>query len=344
MISKNQKENLIAWWNNEDIGKPIFLYDTLKENSVIPDTDDLHTFWIDPEFHMDKAIQTINNTDYYGESVPYHYVNFGGLPLCACLGGELEFVDKDATWNKTFINSISEFKDLQVAKDNRWWKLIKEVTKKSVALSKNHHYVTHCAFSGIGDVVSGCLGIDKYMISLITEPEEVKRASAHMMGIWKQLFDETNHIIGNNDGYVSSWTGIWAPGTTFPIQEDISYMISPDMFREFALPYIDEQTHCMDYAMYHLDGKGQIPFVDDIAALPNMRAIQWLPGAGQWEIPQWLELIKHIKSLDVALQMFAHSIEDIELLIKEVGTKGLLITVDLDDREEHETFIDTYCN
>lgn len=344
MIEKRKKERLTAWWNNEDLGEPVFLFKDTRKNNHIPDTDNLREYWTDQAFHIKKAMQIIDSTDYLADSVPYHYVDFGGLPLCACLGGELDFIDKNATWNRTFVDETEQLLGLDVKEDNVWWQLIKDVTTQSAKLSAGHHYTTHCAFSGVGDVASGCMGIDSYMIALIEEPETVKLALSHMCSIWERLFHELNDIIksGGNEGFVSSWTGIWAPGTTFPIQEDISYMISGEMFREFSLPYIERQTQCMEYPMYHLDGKGQISFVDDIASLSRMRAVQWLPGAGNWGIRQWLDLIKHIKSLGTAVQVFAHSMEEIELLINEVGTKGLLVTVEFDNEQENDKFIEKY--
>ncbi|MHA1673018.1 MAG: hypothetical protein ACTSYI_05270 [Promethearchaeota archaeon] len=37
----------------------------------------------------------------------------------------------------------------------------------------------------------------------------------------------------------------------------------------------------MDYAIYHLDGPNQLPYVDDLIAEPSITGIQWVPGIGE---------------------------------------------------------------
>lgn len=344
MITHSAKQQLKAWWANVDTARASFIINVLENKDKIPKTDDVAKHWFDVDYKTEKMMAIIDNTKYLAESVPFHYVNFGGLPLCACLGGELEFVDKDATWNKEFIENLDDFLQMDVVDGNPWWKMLKEETRRSAVLSHNHHYTTQFAFSGVGDIISGCMGIVPYMMALMQSKEKMHKITSRMTDIWIRLFNEINDIIdaGENDGYVSSWSGIWAPGKTFPIQEDIAYMISPQMFDEFALPYIDRQAQEMEYAFYHLDGKGQIPFVASLASLDSLKAIQWLPGAGNWKLSRWYDLIKLIKSKNVAVQVFAKDPDEVKPLIKEVGTKGLLISVDFDDIEKAYRFLDKY--
>jgi hypothetical protein len=51
----------------------------------------------------------------------------------------------------------------------------------------------------------------------------------------------------------------------------------------------------MDYAFYHLDGKGQIPHLDLLLSLPRLRGIQWVPGDGNPPPEHWLPLLKRIR-------------------------------------------------
>ena len=34
----------------------------------------------------------------------------------------------------------------------------------------------------------------------------------------------------------------------------------------------------MDYAIYHLDGPNELPYLDDLLAVPEITGIQWVPG------------------------------------------------------------------
>ncbi len=74
-------------------------------------------------------------------------------------------------------------------------------------------------------------------------------------------------------------------------------MISPKWFRRFVLPDIIAQAEHMDYAIYHLDGPNQLPFLDDLLAEPSITGIQWVPGAGREPMghERWLPVYKKIQ-------------------------------------------------
>jgi hypothetical protein len=156
-------------------------------------------------------------------------------------------------------------------------------------------------------------------------PDGVKKAAKRTTEMWMQGFNDINKIVektGNKGGI--GWAGIWAPGTTFPIQEDFSYMISKEMFDDFSLPHIIEMVDAMDYAFYHLDGKGSIQHLDSLLQIENLKAIQWQPGAGNESLPQWYELIQKILNAGKSVQLFCKP-EEIDDLVKNVGSKGLLL-------------------
>ena len=65
--------------------------------------------------------------------------------------------------------------------------------------------------------------------------------------------------------------GVWAPGSTFPLQEDVAYSISAEMFRTFLIPHIRAQIAAMDYPFFHVDGTGMIPYVDALLEIAPPR-------------------------------------------------------------------------
>lgn len=121
-----------------------------------------------------------------------------------------------------------------------------------------------------------------------------------------------------------NWMATWAPGRTCATQEDISYMISNAMFRRFCLPPLRELIDSLDYAMYHLDGVGGLAHLDTLLDIPNLRAIQWVPGAGKEDVPQWYDLIRTIIGKGKSVQVLAR-VEEIDDLVANVGARGLLI-------------------
>lgn len=78
----------------------------------------------------------------------------------------------------------------------------------------------------------------------------------------------------------------------------------------------------MENQFFHLDGVGEIPHLKHLLEIPNLKVIQWQPGAGKEEIKQWYELIEKILDGGKAVQLYAKASE-VEDAVKQLGAKGL---------------------
>jgi hypothetical protein len=104
-------------------------------------------------------------------------------------------------------------------------------------------------------------------------------------------------------------------------------MISPPMFREFVVPYLDEQCAWLDYAMYHLDGTQAIPQLRNLLACEHLDAIEWtpqagLPGGGS---PRWYDLYREIKAAGKSVQAIGVAFDEVEPLLDAVGHEGMYV-------------------
>ena len=71
-------------------------------------------------------------------------------------------------------------------------------------------------------------------------------------------------------------------------------MISPEMFREFALDDLRYDTERLSNSMYHLDGPQAVRHLDALLELDKLKSIQWIYGAGSPRPMHWLDLYKKI--------------------------------------------------
>ena len=319
---------LETWWHHEDQEKPCILANALKVNhEPIPETENLEKFWTDVEFVIDRQMRIIDNTDYFGQAVPYHYIDHGSAAMACVYGARPEFVDNETIWAHPTIHSIEDVLDIGIDSSNQSWQTILQLTNKSVESAQNHHFVGMFALMGMTDILAGLYGTESFMTDLLLKPELVARAMNILKENWIETFDQMNGLIknSNNNGYIS-WHGIWSPGTTFPIQEDVSYMISPEHFKTFCLPHIYDFVDAMQYPFFHLDGIGMIPHLDCLLDIPKLKVIQWQPGAGKDRLDQWYELILKILAAGKSVQVFARA-DEVGPLLDNVGTRGMLISL-----------------
>lgn len=314
------------WWNFGEQEKPLYLI-TLPPETELPDTDDLERWWMDVDFIVDRQMRVMQAQRYYGVAVPYHYVDRGSSAMEGILGAHMKFIDKETVWAYPCFSSVEEAAGVTADPDNPWRTSTLEITRRSVALAKDHHYVAPYALEGVSDILSGLYGTENLLMDMAEKPAAVERALERIKRIWIELWGEVQGVLagmGNRGGI--GWAGIWAPGSTFPMQEDFTYMISARMFRRYCIPHIADMLEVMDYGFYHLDGVGAIPHLEHLLRLEKLRAIQWVPGAGKEDLGQWHELIARILAAGKSVEVFARP-EEIEPLVRAVGTRGLLINV-----------------
>lgn len=330
------------WWEHGDQEMPLILTSVRDENIPLPDTDDLETYWYDVDWRIAREMRAIDSTRYYGVALPGHFPSLGSSSMAGVLGACMEALDKRTMWPHAVYQNIEQLLEVDLDPTNRCYRTILELTRRSVALSKGHHYVAPYALEGVSDLIAALYGIENYMIDLLTRPAEVMRASEHIKQLWLRAFAEVEGIIaqGGNAGGIG-WAGIWAPGTTFPLQEDITYMMSPSLYRTFILPHVYDMVDAMDYAMYHLDGAGAIPHLDALLQIPKLRAIQWVPGPGQERISLWYDLIRRILEAGKSVEVFCES-DEIDALVSHVGAKGLLIGVSVAGDQEAAQLMDKF--
>lgn len=336
-------DELENWWNYGDQKNPCIIASVLKENhDSIPDTDDLEKFWTDTNFVINRTLKIIENTNYYGQAIPFHYVDFGASAMPCALGAKPEFVDKETIWAHPNRNSIDELMDIALDENNFCYRTILEVTEKSAQLSRDHHFVAPFALGGIGDNLAGLYGTENMLMDMKLQPAKMKHVMERLKNIWIEALKCVQHIIqkGNNRGGIG-WAGIWAPGTTFPIQEDCSYMISSDTFNEFCLPHLLDMIDILDFPFYHLDGMGAISHLDELLKINKLKVIQWQPGAGKERLSQWYELIKYILSKRKSAQVYAR-VDEVDDLVKNVGARGLLIVCPNISIQEAEWLMNRY--
>jgi hypothetical protein len=120
---------------------------------------------------------------------------------------------------------------------------------------------------------------------------------------------------------------------------DISCMLSPRQFEELFLPPLIETMHMVDHRIYHLDGTVALQHLDRLLDVPEIQAIQWVPGDGHEAVLQWVPLIRRIQKAGKGVQVCARP-EDVPGLLNEVSARGLCIVTTCDSEQEARDLLD----
>ncbi len=275
---------------------------------------------------LDEFTTRLENTHYLGDSFPRYWPNFGPGIMAAFAGAQVHPA-WDTTW---FTPGLSvPLADLHVKPDwqNPWWRRVDEFTQAATRRWGSQLAVGITDLGGNLDVIASLRDTRQLLMDLVKSPQEVDRLVGETTRLWLDCFDRLVAAVAPAGRGVTCWGPLWAPGRGYMLQSDFSYMISPKMFERFVLPDLEACCAAMDYAFYHLDGKGQLVHVDALLSIPRLRGIQWVPGFGKPPCEEWLPLLKKIRDAGKLCQVTV-SPEGALTIIRELGGKGFVFLID----------------
>ena len=315
-----------AWWAGE-LERPLLTLE-VTEPDPVHDWSQLTKWGLEtPVDHvLDNAQRILEATHWLGDAYPKLWVNYGPGAMAAFLGSRVSYTP-DTTWFWPLEN-IESLADIHPAydPDNPWWRRVLDMTRRAVERWGDRVLVGTTDLGGNLDILVSLRGSEKLLFDLTDNPIEVDRLAAEITALWLRYYDELYAITSSNGRGNACWGPVWSPGKGYMLQCDFSYMISPRMFRRFVLPDLEACCAHLDYAFYHLDGKGELPHLDQMLAIERLRGIQWQPGDGQPMADDWPEVLQRIRAGGKLVQVFVTTQGALDIK-KELGGKGYLLHI-----------------
>jgi len=327
------QERLIAWWNREDIGRPALLVRAPREGlpeaeARIPVPGSLADQWTDPEYHVALAQKTARGTLWGAEMIPFYFVWTGAGCLASALGAQVTLKDRKSVWWERCIDSWEGALPLQYDGQADWWRRTR-ILAQELTRNADGAYIPAIPDPGApGDIVAAIRGTTETCYDLLDNPTYLKAALRQVRQIWEGIIDEVYDWVDCAGlGSVAEWTGIWHPKRTYPTQNDISALVSPEHFREFFLPEVVAQCRKVEGAIFHLDGPEALGTVDALLEVPEIRVIQWSTDATKdGDLRRWMDLYRTVLAAGKNLQLNARP-DEVEFLCRNLPRVGMMLYV-----------------
>lgn len=276
---------------------------------------------------------------YLGDAFPAVWPNFGPGVIAAFLGCELHAsLESNTTWYHP--TQTREAKDLELVLDvnNPWYRRVCDIMRVADERFGGMVQVGMTDIGGNLDILSSFRPSEQLLLDLYDCPEEVERLTWQAHERWWECFESLRTAQPHNPGY-TAWTPIFSKESYYMLQCDFCYMISPDMFDHFVKPELAASCRRLDHAFYHLDGPGQLPHLDSLLEIPELKGVQWVPGAGQPDITHWPEVYRKIHKAGKLIQCFTSQAENefeaLDVIADQLGTaKGIIMIGEADRAEE----------
>lgn len=289
--------------------------------------------------------------DFLGDAYPYlNFAFFGPGVVAAFLGAELDASTGQIWFHPAQLREPSNL-ELVYDPENVWLRRVRELYKAAVRRWGDQVLLSIPDLGGTLDILTSFRPGERFLFDLVDEPDEVVRLNWQIHHLWHRYFDEFSELLqGGIDPAVrmrgwTDWSGTFSAKPAYILQSDATYMISPTSFDTIVAPELAASARRLGRAIYHLDGVGQLAHLDTILRIPEIRAIQWVPGDGKPTQEQWPDVMSRIH--DGGKNMLLHcGLEQVDTIVRLIGgTRGICVQpmhFEADQRDEAQAWLRRY--
>jgi hypothetical protein len=174
---------------------------------------------------------------------------------------------------------------------------------------------------------------------LVDQPEMIDRAMADARAIFPRVWGDIARVARMDEsGYCH---GIYSMEGAAYLQCDFSCMISPQMFRRWVLPALEEEAQIVKHAVYHWDGPGALVHMNDLLASKGLHTLSYVPGAGRGDHLAHMDLLKRIQAGGKAVQ-FVGNADQVKLAHRQLRPEKVFYTTSCRTQADAEQLLDWF--
>ena len=325
----------LEYWNLENHDRPLLdLTAPMPGRDARPLTHPgtLRDRWLDAEYMLKSARAGMERTFYAGEAFPGAFPNLGPDIFGAYFGCDLDF-GEDTSWAVHHADDIGELDASQLDADNFWWKKTVELTEIMAADARGDYVVGVTDIHPGLDALVSLRGPEALCFDLYEEGDAVKRLTFDLFDRFREVLDHLNGIIARRQKGSTNWMGVYHPDRWYVTSCDFMGMISGAMMEEFVKPELEMELRYLGPSIFHLDGPGALRHLDRLLALPTLKGVQWVYGAGQPSASHWIYVLRRIQNAGKMIHVDILP-EDLPPLLDALKPEGVMYRARCRDRDE----------
>jgi 5-methyltetrahydrofolate--homocysteine methyltransferase len=284
---------------------------------------------VSAEAMVDAWDYQLSGQRWLGDAFPTVFPNFGPGVIAAFLGATLENGENTVWFHPREEKSVAE-RRFALDPANPWLRRISDLVRAAGERWGDQVLVGLPDLGGSLDLLASFRPSEQLLLDLYDDPEAVKARTWELHELWWRYYQHFSQLQPPGHPGFSAWTPIYSETPYYMLQCDFSYMIGPEMFNEFVKPELAATCQKLGNAFYHLDGPGELPHLDALLSIPELKGIQWVPGAGQPGIEHWPEVYRKIRDAGKLIQFFTGQSElglgALDALAGQLGSaKGIIM-------------------
>ena len=320
------QKRMDAFWQHAETDRPAVLM-TFPKPQVKPVAKKNHAtykdYWLDIEYRAEEMSRWAESAVFFAEAMPVCMPNLGPGILSAWAGCNCDY-GPETVWTSPCVSDWEG--DRAVIDTNHpLFSIMDRFTRLLTEKAKGRFIVGLTDFHPGGDHLSAIRGVENLAVDLLEYPDIIKAKLASSYKEYFPVFDYFTDLIKSAGMPLSTWLPLTSEEGMYVPSNDFSYMISTEMFNEFFLQGIIEECRHYKRSIYHVDGVGSLRHLDALLEIPELNAIQWVPGAGKEWVYPWFDLFKKILAAGKSIIVYPQNIGELRFIAENLPARGVCI-------------------
>lgn len=298
----------------------------------------------DYEKGLEHFLWGINHTRYLGEAIPILSPDLGPDQFAAFLGAEISFSEDapSTNWVKPIIEDWGKGLPLALRKEGPAWRGAVAYSRFLAEQALGKFMVGMGDYHSNVDALSALRGPERLCMDFYDTPDLIEEAMTQVRSFYPLVYNTLYEASGcGKTGWSTGWAPFLSPGRFATIQADFICMVSPEISLRFIIPALEEEASFLDHCVFHLDGPGALAHLPDILGIKKIDVIQWVSGAGQKPMYEWLDVLKKCQAAGKGLQLYGiPNLEVVKALSSELRPEGLAYCLSTDSADEAHRIMD----
>jgi hypothetical protein len=326
-------QRIEAFWHNELIDRPVVQFSLAKpldEQAPYPPCHHVSSRerWMDVQYQAEFVSASLSNQEFLGDTLPVAFPNLGPEVFSALYGCPLHFGDYGTSWTDPILLDWSKADQVQLDWNSPYLRTLHEMTDAFIEMGKGKYITGMTDWHPGGDAIAAFRDPQELAVDLIEHLPEVERMLARVEKDYYRIYNEFYHKLKANGLPITTWLTLATDsGRYYVPSNDFSIMVSPKMFMDVFLPGIIRECQFLDRSIYHLDGPGALRHLDALLSIPELNALQFVPGSGNEGFHKWVQVYQKAQQAGKGIEVIC-TLADIPLVMETLDPHGLFLCVD----------------
>jgi len=325
-------QRMEAFWEREIIDRPLVQFAVPKPpEQQVPVPESHHATsaerWLDVEYQTEYRVANLANHYYPADLLPSTHPNLGPEVFSAMYGCPIHFGDYGTSWTDPILHDWADADSLRLDWQSPVLHTLLEMTDALLEAGQGRFITGMPDWHPGGDAIAAFRDPQNLAVDLITHRAEVKALLARLEADYFRLYDLFYERLRGAGQPITTWLPLATErGRYYVPSNDFSCMISGAMFREVFLPGIVNECRFLDCSIYHLDGPNALRHLDDLLAIPELDALQWVCGAGNEGFARWVAVYKRAQAAHKGVWVTC-TVEEVPEVMAALDPRGVCLSV-----------------